>query len=257
MNGTRTFVDEWTEHLQRDLSQLSVQWLMSWAAELELQQEIDLWAKPFVLEELLYQGDGARWALPSFGTLEVILKHARWISQLPFLFALTVVSEKGDFSRYEWLQAEDKKWKFTTSPDDKSSCLVIRAVSLNTSAITNVAYSNFVVERLKEIGFETVLLWVNADHPQYSGRKLNGFAENPFGENGKSLSCEGFRNYQNHYENYKKMARRSGCTLMSPQFLYMKHFSSDQLVFVKENATTLPPFLYRFFQKELIPFFAF
>ena len=150
-----------------------------------------------------------------------------------------------------------KKWKFISTPDEEISCLVIRAVSLNTSAITNVTYSNFVVERLKEIGFETVLLWVNADHPQYPGRKLKSLAEHPFGEKNKNLGYEDFRNYQNHYENYKKIARSSGCSFMSPQFLYIKHFYADQLVFAKENATTLPPFLYRFFQKELIPFFEF
>ena len=258
MREARTFVDDLVRHLQMELSWISIQMVLDWLKDLELLKDEDLWSQPSVMETLLYQGDDGRWALPSFGTLEIILKHARKISHLPLFFSLTVISESEEFCASQWIQEIKNHWEFIESPTpEKYSCLVIQAVSLNTSLISNSEYLGFVMERLSDIGVETVLLWVNADHPQYSGLKLKDSCEHPVRRTHESQFSEDMKRYQKQYENYKEMARSFGCSLAFPKFLYSYHFYPSQVSNLKVQKIVLNKFLYRFFKKELIPFFSF
>jgi hypothetical protein len=251
MNESRIFTRELVNYLQVKLSALSVNWVINWAEDLP--KNSDIVTTPEVLKKLLREGDDHRLCLPSFGTLDVILKHIRYVSQVPIFFALTVLTASSQYLNCKWIQVVNQEYVFSDSVlniSEASSAFVARAVSLNMTEILNENYFNVVVDKIEKNGIEKSFLWVNADHPQYSGRKLRYFAEHPV-EKG-SLEEDVLR-YQLFYEQSKKEGRNAGVGLSNPSFFYLKHFCTEGASLFQKREDYDPFFLWRFFEKTLIP----
>ncbi len=235
LRESNLFVKNFLRHFQQRLSLISVQFILKLAEALSDLE--DFTAKPEVLNYLLCQGDENRSLLPSFATLEVILKHMRYCSKIPVVFSLSLMSQSSLLQKElyvepigdQWVMRDLRPLEFSAMLIDREGhinplCFVVRAISLNNTMIPNEDYIQLTIEKLKNVGFETALLWVNADHPQYIGRYI---------KSDKTIMPLSVSEYVEKYRLLKERSFLEGCSIRNPYFFYTIHFNLATIQEVK------------------------
>lgn len=232
-----------TRYYQNALAEYSCDQIIAWADELGFTfQYIDM------LKKMVRRDDDDRTVLPCYFLTDVIIAKLKR-ERLPIL----VVLEDTHHTRtpkllYFYFNETANAYRFSDeiSPSIiKNPCFVIRAETEQALADHHAVRS--MANLIEERSLSKIILNYMAAHPQYSGKNLAAWKENPF--QFLSISPAYYQLFLRRIMAAKQAGKNTGCYIGNRSFFFIQHIFLDTYQHQLNEITTAPPS--HFFRENL------
>lgn len=207
--------------LQVNLSRLSSSFVLKLSNDVRLSSQHHKF-----LRVMCYSDESGRETLPCYESMRVIMNHLKCRSH-----EIAIIShrENDSFSNVVHFKLKYSKdsdsYKIASSEDRENPCILIygRTYCKPDYAESTEDY----IERFLKVGFENILLWNAAQHPQYPGKKLYNLRNNPYFDliNTSQLSdsISEIKKLEYQFVQSKCHAFQFGCHFLSPSLFLATH----------------------------------
>jgi hypothetical protein len=188
---------------------------------------------PEIASMLRHQDDDGRYTLPSYIVMAALLERLKSLR----INILLVIRKDYSFhqnvtSMLYTYNPETASYMLDHYPSDKmlsSPCFTIHGIS--TQAVSKDTIKNINID-LETLDLDTIIMANMASHPQYSGKKLTVFKDNPFNAiaaNGECIMTETAKNLEQQFLSLKSLANNYGLSAVNSNLLHIRHIFCDQL----------------------------
>ncbi len=181
------------------------------------------------LPSLLRIADEDRAVLPCFIVSDIIFKHAIQ-ERIPVLFLVTRLKDNNPQPYdviYFLLQANDSSVGFSLAPCNahlSKHCLIVTGEVYDISVEAIESSEDYINRVLLETPFKLILA-NTAIHPQYSGKRLGVFRDNPF-----HTILSNDKKPERDLMAMKHYALNGGCSKQNPSTFFLKHIYANILI---------------------------
>lgn len=210
-----------TRYYQISLAENSCDQIIDWADELGFTfQYIDM------LKKMVRRDDDERNVLPCYFLTDVIIAKLK-MERMPILIAL----EDTHHTRtpkllYFYFNEAANAFRFTDEIAEsvmKNPCFVIRAET--EQPLTDHLAIHKIAKRIEENSLSKIILNYMAAHPQYSGKNLAAWKENPF--QFLSISPAYHQLFLKRIITAKQAGIKTGCYIGNRSFFFIRHIFID------------------------------
>ncbi|MBA2657122.1 MAG: hypothetical protein H0U70_09090 [Tatlockia sp.] len=218
-----------SHHYQQLICQLGCEFIMQIASELPSK-----YSHMEILPSLYKIADENRTVLPCHIVSEILFNHAIQ-EKVPVLLKVTrfcpTRTTPYDTILFLLLGDKENKNQFSLIPCNLNfprNCLVVSGEAHDPEGNTRETTKNYITRFLKETPLKLILA-NTAIHPQYSGKRLEAFKDNPFIAilaDSKLASCE---KLEKNLALMRRFAFNTGCSQQTPTTFLLRHVYANIL----------------------------
>lgn len=210
-------------YYQIALAEYSCDQIIAWADELGFTfQYVDM------LKTMIRRDDDDRTVLPCYFLTEVIIAKLK-SERLPILVVLEDTHHTGvPKLLYFYFNETANAYRFSddiTESTELSACFVIRAETEH--ALTDLHAVRNIANLIEERSLSKIILNYMAAHPQYSGKNLAAWKEDPF--QSLTISPVYYPVFQRRIMAAKQAGIKTGCYIGNRAFFFIQHIFLDSL----------------------------
>jgi hypothetical protein len=208
-----------THHYQQLICQFGCDFIVDISKEImpELSNE-------GVFSQLYKISDEDRAVLPCYLVSESIFYHSI-MKNTPVLLVVNLIRPKQNITFYLLLKSHTDKERFVFAKCSdflSSFCLIVKGV-----AISDLNTAEFIEKTLKN---PLILILANtASHPQYSGKRLESFQEDPYAQLSTQTQTQAIVEFQLKFNKMKHIATHLGCCRENQKSFFLKHIYANNL----------------------------
>lgn len=219
---SRSFSKKLGHFYQKRLSELSCDFIFRLVNELPSSHELES-----ILPLLHRQSDEGRMVLPCYCVTEIIILHMIEYNAHMVLIIDAALEDKNKRTTL-FLRGSKRLRNFELT--DEAELNVQPCMVMYGSSKPPTPYLENTIQNMLSMGIKEVILSNNAAHPQYSGKTLSSYRDNPYitiiSEQSESLSSQELIIAKKRADlliRLKKFAHKAGCTNQNPTLFLLKH----------------------------------
>lgn len=227
MGASRKASKKLIRHYQRLLSKKSCDHILSWSSEIYKDDK-----ENNILRLLLKEDLDGRSVMPCFFGSKIIFDHICASNQC-VLFEVNRINE--GFSRKSLIIVK-KGVSFLfkgASKNPTETCLLIKG---ETDSKEHFVSEDTLLDSFNRYGAFSILMANMSSHPQYTGRSLNIFKENPF----CGIASNAYEDEKNMLDFFRNMSKEIGCCHEKRTLFFARHICLGSLL-KSEKETDIPP----------------
>lgn len=233
MKTSRKLAKKITRHHQIMLAESSTKFIRELWKELPKEDNL-----AFVFNYLTYTDDNERTVLPCYLVMKILLSHI-FYNSIPILFVIErQYANQKDHVCLLSVPSQINTFHVDHDHLKKVPCVVIRGVTVYSSATSYVETREQYIQRFTRHGLQNIILANLAYHPQYPGNKLRNLSFNPFEAFLMDASTISNRNINKssilkslstELTEMKLFAKKNGCCKESSSLFFANHILCDTL----------------------------